>query len=307
MKFTKPGIFLSTAILICGCGGNIGDQLGSLQNALPVTSVLAPANGNFRLVATDAPFTYDLISSAKITIALIKVRKTDGTYTTVSELPKTIDLVTLKNGMVSSLSDITIPPGQYDLVQLHIASASIDMKDGRHFDMTVPSGAQTGLKVFVNPSINVSTQVSTDLLLDFDLSRSFLPLGNLRDPQSITGFNFMPVIRASNLTTAGTVSGKVLSDLGTQDVSDDVPLAGAIVEVKQGAVSSTAVTEVDGSFKVIGLAEGDYNLSVSAEEHNSKDSVTISIVAGNVTSAGDSLLSKIVVVEEETISQSSDE
>lgn len=238
MKFAKTAILLSTAIIVSGCGGKIGDQLGSLQNALPVSSVLAPATGNFRLVATDAPFTYDHISSAKITIALIKVRKTDGTFTTVSEVPKTLDLVNLKNGMVSSLSDITIPPGQYDLVQLHIASASVDMKDGRHFDMTVPSGAQTGLKVFVSPSINVSTQVSTDLLLDFDLSRSFLPLGNPRSPRGITGFNFMPVIRASNLTTSGTVAGKVLSDFGTPDVSDDLPLAGAIVEVKQESVSA---------------------------------------------------------------------
>lgn len=49
------------------------------------------------------------------------------------------------------------------------------LKNGKRFDLSVPSGAQTGVNVFLSLVINVVSQVSTDLLLDFDLSRSFLP------------------------------------------------------------------------------------------------------------------------------------
>ena len=208
----------------------------------------------------------------------------------------TLDLINLKNGMISTLSDITLAPGQYDEVRLFISAASVTMKNGNNYNLTVPSGAQTGLKVFINPSINITTQMSTDVLLDFDLSRSFIPKGNPHSPNGIMGFNFMPVIRAANLTTAGTLAGKIMSDNGTtSDASDDVAVNGAVVSVSQnGSVVSTAVSDESGNYKIIGLALGNYDFNASAEGYNPRDQSSTSITAGNVTTEN-ALLGFIVV------------
>lgn len=297
MKSLKIIALGGVLALSISCGQQPGSSLQkTLESPLSSSSILSPATGNFRLVATDAPFTYDTITSAKITLNKIVVRQSGGSFTTVMDKSVTLDLVNLKNGLMSTLADLTIAPGQYDMIQLHVSSASVDLKNGKHFDLNVPSGAQTGVKVFLSPVINVVSQVSTDLLLDFDLSRSFLPLGNTASPNGITGFNFFPVIRAANLTTAGSISGKVLSDNGTSDVGDDLPFGGAIVEVKQGTTSSTAVTGEDGVYKIIGLPAGDYEVSISAEAHTSSSSLQTSVAAGNLSSLADVLLKKEVEV-----------
>jgi hypothetical protein len=216
----------------------------------------------------------------------------------------TLDLVKLKNGMVTTLADMDLPPGKYDLIQLYVSSANVELTSGKTFDLMVPSGAQTGVKVFIDPNINVTTKVSTDLLIDFDLSRSFIPIGNPQSVNGITGFNFFPVIRAANLTTSGSISGKVLSDQGTPtDISDDKGLAGAIIEITKDVLISTAVSDEDGSFKVIGLPEGDYSIVIKAEGHTNSETVSSSVVAGNVKSLDDILLVKEISEQENTAEQ----
>ena len=45
--------------------------------------------------------------------------------------------------------------------------------------MKVPSGEQTGIKVFIDPGIHVEGGISAELLLDFDLSKSFVMRGKM--------------------------------------------------------------------------------------------------------------------------------
>lgn len=229
--------------------------------------------GVLRVMATDAPFNFDLIQSAEITVGEVLARKQSGTKISLSDKEMTLDLLKLRNGLVETLADVEIPAGSYDEILLIIRSASVDMKDGRHFDLTVPSGAQSGLKIFVNPDIVIASGISTDVLLDFDLSQSFVPQGTA---DHITGFNFKPVIRAANLTTAGSISGDVAS------IVNDENLSGAVVTVMKGTeVIATAVTDDNGYFKVIGLPEGTYDVTAEKTGFNQMKIDSMNVTGGN--------------------------
>lgn len=271
------GTFLIGALAMSGCNYS--------QDTDSASKKAGAASGNLRILATDDPFPYDSVSSAMVTISKIEMRQASGGgYIAISDTSTTLDLVQLRNGITSTLADLNVPAGKYDQVRLFISAAAVDLKDGRHMNLMVPSGAQTGLKVFVSPGIDVQTQVSTDLLLDFDISRSFIALGNAASPAGITGFNFIPVVRASNLTNAGTLAGQVMSDnASATNVNDDFALDGALVSVSQnGTVFSTAVTDADGHYKIIGLPGGSYDLEISATGYTEKNTAGIVIVAGNV-------------------------
>jgi hypothetical protein len=188
----------------------------------------------------------------------------------------TLDLLKLRNGVVETLADIEIPAGSYDEILLIVRNAAVEMKDGRHFDLTVPSGAQSGLKIFVKPEIVITTNMSTDVLLDFDLSQSFVAQGTA---DNITGFNFKPVIRAANLSTAGSISGQV------ESVVNDEHLSGAVVTVLSGTeVVASAVTDENGYFKVIGLTEGAYNVTAEKSQYSMMKMDSVSVTAGNEVS-----------------------
>ena len=82
IKISTGMIFVFS--LITGCGKNMNDMQAEAGNILSTSNVLTPATGNFRLVATDAPFSYGDVASAKITISKIDVRS-GTTYTTVMD------------------------------------------------------------------------------------------------------------------------------------------------------------------------------------------------------------------------------
>ena len=74
--------------------------------------------------------------------------------------------------------------------------------------------------------------LTSELLLDFDLSKSFVMRGNLDKPSGIIGFIFKPVIKAVNNTTAGRLEGLV---------TDTAKIK--IKEIKTGKFARTWIAE----------------------------------------------------------------
>jgi Domain of unknown function (DUF4382)/Carboxypeptidase regulatory-like domain len=229
--------------------------------------------GTLRLYATDAPFNFDTVSSARVSIDEIRLRTSGGEKVSVMDKSTTLDLMTLRNGLVETLSEIEIPSGKYDEIFLVISSALVEMKDGRIFPLKVPSGPSSGLKVFVKPDISITTGMSTDVLLDFDLSQSFVPMMNGKD---VGAFIFRPVIKATALAWAGTISGQVL------DVTDDKPIPGATVTVKKGAeIMTTAITDSEGFFKILGVPAETYHVVAEAVDFGSLTIESVPVTVGN--------------------------
>jgi len=270
------------------------------------------SSGELDVELTDAPFPTGVVVSAEIDVERVEAQiAASGAPTTgggpppsggppspfvrVDDFtsPATFDLLQLTNGVTDTLVAAQVPTGRVTHLRLFFAAARVELSDGRVLDLTIPSGAQTGLKVPLTPPPEVVSGFSTDLLLDIDTSRSFVPEGDptlagdpgaFDDPSEITSMKFNPVARAVNESTVGRISGTVHDGQGTTDPADDAPLGGATVRVIQSGTEITAtVAAADGTYTVLGLDAGTYTVEVEAAGFTTATEPA-SVTAGSVTS-----------------------
>ena len=237
-------------------------------------------SGTLVVKVTDAPFPIDFVESATVTIDKVEVRQKDGTedvsYIVVSSEPMDFDLLKLRNGITSALPEIDIPIGNYDLVRLYVEDAKIVLKDGLgEFDLKVPSGDETGIKVFLKPELQIQGGLTAELLLDFDLSKSFVVQGNLNNPNGITGFSFKPVVRAVNNSLAGSISGVISDENGV--------LEGVMVTVTLAEESASAITDENGYYEILGLQEGAYSVLAVVDGFGDGEESGVAVTANNKT------------------------
>ena len=216
--------------------------------------------GTLSVRLKDAPYPYSSMAAAEITIESVEVHINNGFETIALDgAPVTINLLDLQNGVTELLVDHEVPSGNLDQIRLIISSARVTLSDARVFNLVVPSGESSGLKVFVNPPIAVIDNLTTELLLDFDVSQSFEPVpASPLQASEISSFHFHPVLKVANVSEAGAVSGHVWNDAGTPAfVADDTPLIGATVTVTMaGVLQNTTATGAQGQFRISGLKPG---------------------------------------------------
>jgi len=238
--------------------------------------------GNLVIKVTDAPFPIDNIESANVTITKVEIRKAgdcipdENPFMVLSEDTVTFNLLDLRNGVMDELLNIEIPEGSYNLIRLYVEEASLKIKDGETYRVRVPSGQQTGIKIFIRPEFAVGGGLTTELLLDFDLARSFQMIGSFSNPRGINGFVFKPVIRAVNNSVAGRIEGMV-SD------TSDAKLANAQVWVKQDTVITESYTDSLGHYAFIGIPAGSYSVFATKESYDTVSYSEVNVVAGNRT------------------------
>jgi hypothetical protein len=240
--------------------------------------------GKLSIKLTDAPFPIKIIEEANVTINKIEIReKGDGTddgstYSILSEVEQSFNLLDLTNGVTVSLAELDIPVGKYDLIRLYVSSTSIKLTNGWDFDLTIPSGSQSGIKIFIDPELEVVGGLSSELLLDFNVYKSFAAQGNTDTPSGIHGFHFKPVIRVSNTSTAGRITGSVIDSLSA--VAPNVLLS--VIDADT-ILSSTFSDTITGYYALIGLPEGTYDLKVEKEGYDTDTIIGIDVIAGNNT------------------------
>ncbi len=177
----------------------------------------------------------------------------------VSEDVTTIDLLKLQNGITEILAASDIPVGKYDMIRLHVVEAFIKIEGNSSFPLKIPSGTTSGLKIKLDTPITVTEEGVSEILVDFDLSRSFIVKGNPKNKKGITGFMFKPVIRAVNYNQAGGIYGKISEGEGTA-------VSNAMISVKQGETTvATALSDSKGNYHLMGLTPGTYTLEVEKE------------------------------------------
>lgn len=255
--------------------------------------------GKISVKLTDAPFPYDFIDEANVTIYKIETRvknldeskgdQDDSNFEVLYEGEQKVNLLTLTNGVTMAMGEAEVPVGSYDLVRVYIKEGSVVLKDGTTFDLKVPSGEQTGIKVFVNPAIEVFSSLSSDLLLDIDVSKSFIAKGNIESMGGITGFNFKPVIRASNMSTAGSLAGRVTTLVEEVETGID----GVQISVWDGEehITSTS-TDESGNYMVLGLEEGTYTIQAEAMDYTTNIKEDVAIHAANKTTVDFEMIAK---------------
>jgi Domain of unknown function (DUF4382) len=283
MKYT-PLPWLLACCSLAACSGSSSDGIG-------------PVGGQGELVVeiTDKPFAYDLVVSAIVRVDEIRVHNDadgqDGFVTLYSGKALEFDLLDLTNGVTEVLVRTDIPVGTYHQLRLHVVGGRIELIDGDVFstelgNLQLTSTGTSGLKVFIDPPIEIVSQASTTLLLDFDLSKTFHAVP-ANDALNASKFLLKPVLHAVNLSLTGEVSGVVSKDDGT----------GTLVGVEKAAVylqpfgdpdpqNSIAATSsaADGSYKLIGVPPGTWDaLAIQEELQGTVSGVEVAV--GNVSFA----------------------
>ncbi|MDH3933593.1 MAG: DUF4382 domain-containing protein [Gammaproteobacteria bacterium] len=97
----------------------------------------------------------------------------------------------------------TMPAGQYSWLRLILNNepGSITLINGNNYDLRVPSGAQTGLKL--NGGFIVAVGNHTDYTIDFDLRKS------VHDPVGLPEYILRPTLRMMDNSQVGSLSGIV--------------------------------------------------------------------------------------------------
>jgi hypothetical protein len=237
--------------------------------------------GKLVLKITDDPFNINYVESATITINKIEIRKAGqneaASFMVLSEDTLTFDLLKLRNGVTSELLNLDIPQGDYDLIRLCIDQASLKIRDQDHaYKVKVPGGNQTGIKISIGPVITVEGGLTSELLLDFDLSKSFVMRGNMAHSAGVNGFIFKPCIRAVNNTIAGRIEGMVKDTAMLRIVN-------AKVWVVKDTIMATAYTDTLGRYAFIGIPAGTYSVFASKENYDTTGYNSINVNKGNKT------------------------
>lgn len=232
--------------------------------------------GTVVLKLTDAPFPVSLVDQALVTIDKIEIRSSatvttaDGTaenealFTVLYEGEgKVFDLLDLRNGVTAELLSMDLEAGSYDLIRMHVAKSEVVLKDGTNFNLKIPSGASSGLKIRITPELVIESGVESEVLLDFDVSKSFVVQGNLHSPHGLKGFLFKPVLRAMCQKYSGVVAGKVFEN-------ETAPVAEAHVQIlRADTVFTSAITDGTGAYALVGLPAGTYKMVCEKEGYTS--------------------------------------
>ncbi len=285
------GIFLTTLFIVSilfftSC--NNGDE-----NNIPA------GKGHLSVHLTDTPFPIDMISSTTVTIDNVEIRKQmedamgedKDTFIVLSNKVMKVNLLELTNGLTEQIATSDLDAGNYDMIRLHVVDATVELKDGSTYDLKIPSGSTSGIKVKINPAVYLTEGQTYDVLLDFDVSRSFVLKGNLKH---IVGFNFKPVIRGVFLGAAGRIEGNVTDTSGVN--LENALVKSWISEYNDKLKSDStdvhivsSFTDFDGNYKLVGLPEGIYTVVCSHDGYKNDTVKNVSVMVGESTPVNFSL------------------
>ena len=287
MKLRLLGLILTLALFgLFSCN--------QIDTNVPKTN---SGTGSVVISLTDAPFPYDMVEEANITIDWVKLHRVDSLVNQLGnknengnglkasdsvfvmmEKDTTLNLLDLSNGITAVLSEMDIPAGTYNELRLHVTEASVKVVDDTTmYRLKIPSGEASGIKVKIRPWLVVEDGVESEVLLDFDVNRSFKIIGNTHGKKGIKGFMFKPIVRAINLSTAGKVEGMV-----TNEDEDKVKNAMITLYTDTDTIASSKST-VGGYYAIIGVPEGTYSMSCERDGYVTEVVDNVDVQIGNVT------------------------
>ena len=215
-------------------------------------------SGRLTIYLSDSPASFD---SVVVCISRVEVHKSgsDSTsgWSVINDSSRYFDLLQLMNGASAVLGDTSLTAGKYTQIRLIVEDGSYVVDGGVRHDLIIPSGSQTGIKL--NHSFTIESNKLYELLLDFNVDKSIHITGN-------GVYKLKPTIRVVPIVISGSISGKVL------------PLAAdPVVWTISGVDTVSTFTNGEGFFKLVGLLEGFYDVTISPADTTYKDSTITDI------------------------------
>lgn len=209
-----------------------------------------------------------------------------GDWIVVFTGQKEFNLLDLRNGKTDLLADTEIPAGTYTGMRLIVTQGTVTLKDGRTFTLRIPSGAQTGIKLHFTFTVEAGQEKA--LLLDVNLSRAFKPIpeGHFKQAKEIKGFMFRPSfgMRLINIIQTGSIGGTVTD-------ASQASLANVTVTALQGGTEVVQTsTDAAGTYKLVGLVPGTYQVAFSAEGYVDYQTSDVTVAANQAVESTDATL-----------------
>ena len=267
--------------------------------------------GKINVLLTDAPFPFSQVKSVDVFVLSIqgKLAESDSaeaantndstSWITLVSPNTSINLLSLAGGKTAALGIAAVPLGTYKSFRMIIDTekSSVTLNDANNTKPAIkwPSAGKNGIKIILDKPFEV-TGGTTDLLIDFDVGRSFVMRGN---SISQNGLLFKPVIHATTQQATASISGSVRADS-----AGGAAVAGATVELlKAGTaltdtVSSnivrTAMTDTNGNFVIGFVPAGTYVLRATPTVASGYKPALL--VGGVTVVAGTPVTNKVIVV-----------
>ncbi|MGE5240600.1 MAG: DUF4382 domain-containing protein, partial [Bacteroidota bacterium] len=267
-------LMFGAMLMLAGCGGSSGGG-GSSTGTMSLRITDAAVDSADHVYVQFHGVELQAADGKRTTLYYCQ-DPTDATKTIVSDsacttppAPKQIDLLALNGGLADTLLDsFTLPSGHYSWARLMVDTAgtldSYIVVAGNDFELTIPSGAETGLKV--NRGFDVPAGGHADFTIDFDLRKSVV----------LANGNYMlrPTLRMVDNAMVGAIAGTVDPSLIPSGCTPAVYVfsgAGATPDdidtdnTNPDPVTTAKVNLTDGTYKAAFLEAGDYTVAYTCD------------------------------------------
>jgi hypothetical protein len=238
------------------------------------------STGDLSLSLTDA--SSDSYKAVYVTIDEVQVHMKgdeddDSNWKVVASPQKTFNLLELVNGVREELGIAELAPGQYTQMRLiigetpddginmfsqsHLFANYVIDKNDTPYELKIPSGFQTGIKIV--HGFEISANQTTELILDFNASDSVVQAG------SKGKWLLKPTIKVIDTKEYSIISGIV-----TDDTQNPSVIEGALVSVQiyddsdmpdakdKVLIQTATITDENGEYSIF-VQPGTYNLVFS--------------------------------------------
>jgi len=259
----------------------VASVVGAVVVGLGVACENSPSGGSAggnavaRVFLTDAPFPYDLVDRVEVYVVEIAASTQPDTgadatqgWVTVARPRARFDLLQLQQGTTALVGEGVLPANHYRAVRLTLDadSSRVVLRDGRvasvDWQSTVPVFS---LHALVESPIAVDSQAGADIVIDFDVGRSFV-----YGISFCCDFIFIPWVRAVNAAATGAITGVVSADVDNDGGVE--PLDNARITVSYGDPArretwldwASGHTDAQGHYRIAYLRPGSYIVEIDA-------------------------------------------
>jgi hypothetical protein len=133
---------------------------------------------------TDAPLAVEEVN-IDLKEVVVKLDRDSAQWQTLQTTAGIYNLLDFQNGVDTLIAQGTLPTASVKEIRLIVGANNTIKVDGETFPLTIPSGAESGLKIKVDKKLRASSIDS--ILIDFDAALSVKREGN--------GYKLRPVIK----------------------------------------------------------------------------------------------------------------
>lgn len=234
-KRSLSGLLAASIVGFSGCGGSTPEELQT--------------TGYLSLGVSDGP----IHNADAVCISFDEVELHSSGNSTIISVDEKVDLLNFQGTDVAPLVQTAeVEAGNYQWLRLGIDADQIGaggadclgdgsyiVINGESYNLRIPSGAETGLKLVGGITIPVGGAV--DFTAEFDLARSITA-----PPGASPDIMMRPVIRLVNNVEVGTLTGMVHDDLATAiDLETEIACDPSVYVFNDGVTPNAIEDEVE--------------------------------------------------------------